>query len=332
MQAQRQQFTSPVGRIVMGSLYKPNTTDAEGKPLVVKNGPNAGQARSNFFFALAIPKAPGQTHWAQRPAELAADKPYWGELIWQVGHGAFPQAAQSPAFAWKIEDGDSQVPNKKGRKPCDNEGWAGHWILKYSGGFAPKVYRQDGASYVQVTETDYIKAGHFVEVAGTVDGNGSQSQPGIYLNHSMVCFRAYGPEIVFGPDVNEAGFGQSALPAGASMTPPPSSIPMPAAIPANTASVAAVPVPAPSATSASIPAIPVTPNPAFLQVPASAAAPLPAIPASLAASVAAPIPQPPAPASPSRTMTALAQGASYEAFIAAGWTEANLIAQGYMTA
>jgi hypothetical protein len=315
MASQRVDITSPVGRVVMGSLYTANTTDAEGKPLVVKNGPNTGQPRSNFFFALAIPKEAGHTHWSQTA---------WGAAIWGVGHTAFPQAAQSPTFAWKIEDGDSQVPNKRGRKPCDNEGWKGHWILKFSGGFAPKVYRQDGAGYVQVTEENYVTPGYFVEVAGTVDGNGSQSQPGIYLNHSMVCFRAYGPAIVFGPDVNEAGFGQSALPAGASMTPPPSSIPMPAASAAPTTAVPAMPP------------IPVTPNPQFLQVPPNPSLPpasVPAIPSFPAASADPPMPLPPVPASPSSgpSMTAKAAGASYQAFLSAGWTDANLIAQGYMT-
>lgn len=304
----------PAGRIVMGSLYKPNTTDAEGKPLVIKNGPNAGQARTNYFFALAIPKG-AETHWAQTP---------WGAVIWQVGHAAFPQAANSPAFAWKIEDGDSTVPNKRGRKPVENEGWARHWILKFSGGFAPKVYRVEGSGFVQVMEENYIKPGYFVEVTGTVDGNGSQSQPGIYINHSAVCFRAFGPEINFGPDVNEAGFGQSALPAGASMTPPPSAIPMPAAVATQPSAPVAAPVPTA--------AVPVMPNPAFLQVvPNPSPSPVPVVPAA----VAAPIPTPPAPvpASPSSgpQMTALAGGASYASFIAAGWTEANMIAQGYMT-
>jgi hypothetical protein len=108
--AQKVNITSPVGRIVMGSLYDPSTTDAEGKPLVVKTGPNAGQPRVNYFFALAIPKG-AEPHWAHTP---------WGQQIWNVGNQAFPNAAQSPAFAWKIEDGDSQIPNKKGRKPVDN--------------------------------------------------------------------------------------------------------------------------------------------------------------------------------------------------------------------
>lgn len=332
----RTNLTTPVGRIVMGSLYKANTTDAEGKPLVVKNGPNAGQPRVDFFFALAIPKQ-GEQSWAQTT---------WGQTIFGVGRAAFPQACQSPTFAWKIEDGDSQIPNKRGKKPCDNEGWRGCWILKFSGGYAPKVFRQDGSGYVQVTEADYVKPGYYVEVACSVDGNGSQSQPGIYLNHSMVCFRAYGPEIVFGPNVEEAGFGQAPLPAGASMTPPASSLPMPAAgaapVPAASYAPAGGAMPLPGMVGAAPAApIPVTPNPAFLQVPqAVPAAALPGVPAASPAPSAIPAaavpasPIPPVPsASPSSgpQMTALANGVTYQAFIAAGWTDAMMIAQGYMT-
>lgn len=317
MSNNRVNVTSPVGRIVMGSLYNPNTTDAEGKPLVIKNGPNAGQPRSNYFFALAIPKGT-ERHWAETP---------WGQQILAVGARAFPQAYQSPAFAWKIEDGDSATPNKKGRKPCENEGWPGNWILKLSGGFAPKVYRQEGSGYVQITEVDYVKPGYFVEVAFNVDGNDSQSQPGVYINHSMVCFRAYGPEIVFGPNVEDAGFGKSALPAGASLTPVASTIAMPAApsVPA-VPTMPAVPVPV------GVPSVPpgaVTPNPQFLQVPA------PGSPVTLPnAPIAAPIPAVPAApiASPSsvRRMTDKAGSTSYEAFLAAGWNDAQMIAQGYM--
>ena len=349
--AQKVNITSPVGRIVMGSLYDPSTTDAEGKPLVVKTGPNAGQPRVNYFFALAIPKG-AEPHWAHTP---------WGQQIWNVGNQAFPNAAQSPAFAWKIEDGDSQIPNKKGRKPCENEGWRGHWILKFSGGFAPKVYQQEGAGYVQVMQKDFCKPGYFVEVAFSVDGNGSQSQPGVYINHSMVCFRAYGPEISFGPDVASAGFGQSALPAGASMTPPAGAIPMPQApaaapaLPGAPVGYAPPPVPvgvpqmpgvpgaplapanvayAPPAGVPQVPGapvgsyattaypsspapIPVTPNPGFVQVPPPAPAPM------------AP---PAAPSIPVRQMTAAAQGVTYDAYVAAGWSDAQLVQNGLMLA
>ena len=331
--SQRVNITSPVGRIVMGSLYDPSTTDAEGKPLVVKTGPNAGQPRVNYFFALAIPKGP-EPHWAHTP---------WGQQIWNVGNQAFPNAAQSPAFAWKIEDGDSQIPNKKGRKPCDNEGWRGHWILKFSGGFAPKIYQQEGAGYVQIMQKDFVKPGFFVEVAFGVEGNGSQSQPGVYLNHSMVCFRAYGQEIVFGPDVNAAGFGQSPLPAGASMTPPAGAIPMPQAgvpgvptvpgsVPAPGQIPGAVPVPldqfpggsvpTPSVPAPGAPApIPVMPNAGFVQMPP----PVPQAPAT-------PMAPPPAPAAPVRQMTAAAQGIPYESYIQQGWTDAMLVQNGLMLA
>lgn len=346
--ASKVNITSPVGRIVMGSLYDPSTTDAEGKPLVVKTGPNAGQPRVNYFFALAIPKG-AEPHWAHTP---------WGNQIWTVGNQAHPNAAQSPAFAWKIEDGDSQIPNKKGRKPCDNEGWRGHWIVKFSGGFAPKVYQQEGSGYVQVMQKDFCKPGYFVEVAFSVEGNGSTSQPGVYLNHSMVCFRAFGQEISFGPDVASAGFGQSALPAGASMTPPAGAIPMPGApaaapampglppalpgapvgytpppVPGMPAGIPQAPgvAPAPLAPAGSVPMpyapvpgapapIPVIPNPQFVQVPPPAMAP------------PAPMAPPAAPAIPVRQMTAAANGVTYEAYVAAGWSDAQLVQNGMMLA
>lgn len=355
--SQRVNITSPVGRIVMGSLYDPSTTDAEGKPLVVKTGPNAGQPRVNYFFALAIPKG-AEPHWAHTP---------WGQQIWAVGNQAFPNAAQSPAFAWKIEDGDSQIPNKKGRKPCDNEGWRGHWILKFSGGFAPKVYQQEGAGFVQAMQKDFVKPGYFVEVAFSVEGNGSQSQPGVYLNHSMVCFRAYGQEIVFGPDVASAGFGQAALPTGASVTPPPSSIPMPQAPTVPGAPVpgqapgyapAAVGMPAPAmgyvppAVPGSVPPVPGAPV-GLPQIPGAvpaplapagsvptpsvpvpgAPAPIPVVPNPQFVQVPPPVPQVlVAPAAPVRQMTAAAQGIPYESYIAQGWNDAMLVQNGLMLA
>lgn len=287
-------ITSPVCRIVMGSLYDAQTTDAEGKPLVVKSGPNAGQPRINYFFAVAIPKGT-ETHWTQTP---------WGLQIWNVGNAAFPNAAQSPAFAWKIEDGDSQIPNRNGRKPCDNEGWPGNWIVKFSGGFAPKIYRQEGSGYVQVLEKDFCKPGYYVEVAFSVDGNNSQQQPGVYLNHGMVCFRAYGPEIVFGPDVASAGFGAAPLPPGASTVPLAGTAPLPSAAPVAPPVIAAPIAP---------PAVAVTPRPEILTPPAPPAPP-----------VAAPVRVP--------AMTAAANGVPYDQWIAQGWTDALLIGNGYMTA
>ena len=65
--------------------------------------------------------------------------------------------------------------------------------------------------------------------------------------------------------------------------------------------------------------IPVTPNPGFVQVPPPAAAPAPMAP-------------PPAPVAPVRQMTAAAQGVTYDAYVAAGWSDAQLVQNGLMLA
>lgn len=313
---------SPVGRIVMGSLYKANTTDAEGKPLVTKTGPNAGQGRIQYFFALAIPKGAEKAWWETS----------WGADILKIGQTAFPQAYQSADFAWKIIDGDSTAPGKlfkgkPGKPPADNEGFKGNWVLKLTNGFAPKVYRQEGAGFVQETTIDYVKPGHFVEVLFEVSGNDSMTSPGIYLNIGMVCFRAFGPEINFGPDVNEVGFGAAPLPAGASAAPLASTIPPPSTgipsmgVPGLNPPQTGVPsVPAPGL----IAGVPVVPNSQFLNRPAQPAASTVVPPPPATQTI-------PAGQSPSK-MTAKAGSATREQFIAQGWTDANLIAEGYMLA
>lgn len=294
----RTNFTTPVGRLLMGSLYKPQTTDADGKPLVVKSGPNMGQPKVTYFFAVGIPKNPGETHWSQTP---------WGQLIYKAGADAFPQAHQSPSFAWKVVDGDSTIPNKKGIAPASREGYRGHWVISFSSGFAPKIYNADGSQ--AIVEQDAVKLGYFVQVNGDVDGNGSQQNPGVFINHSMVALSAYGPEIIVGPDAASVGFGQqAALPAGASLTPPANFTPPAAAatpMPAPVQAYAPVAMPVPT---------PVQPNPAFLQVPT------------------APVAVPPAPVAPARVMLPAAQGASYEQLIAAGWNDALLVQHGMMQA
>lgn len=298
----RQNFTTPVGRLLMGSLYKPQDKDADGKPLVIKSGPNAGQPKVQFFFAVGIPKGAEQ-HWAQTE---------WGAKIWATGHAAFPKEAQSPHFAWKIVDGDSQVPNKKGTKPCERTGYPGHWVLSFTSGYAPKIYNEDGSK--MIVEPDAVKLGYYVQVNGDVDGNGSTQNPGIFLNHNMVALSAYGEEIVVGPDATTVGFGQSPLPAGAMATPPAGFNPQ-----VPPAAAAPMPTPATMPTPAAMPpaAMP-APNPAFLQVPGAAPG-VPAVPLA-----------PPVAAAPVRQMTAKAAGASYETFIAQGWTDALLVQHGYM--
>jgi len=303
----RVNFTIPVGRLLMGSLYKAQTTDAEGKPLVNKSGPNIGQPKVQYFFAVGIPKGSEQ-HWSQTE---------WGAKIWAAGHAAFPQVASSPHFAWKVVDGDSQVPNRTGKKPCDREGYRGNWVISFTSGFAPKIYNKDGSA--AIVEPDAVKLGYYVQVNGDVEGNGSQQTPGVFVNHNMVALSAYGPEIVVGPDATAVGFGNAALPAGAMAAPvggfnpvAPQAAPPMAQLPGN-------PVYAPPNPQFVPPAVqgqPFTPppNPAFLAVP-----PAPAMP---------PIPLL-APA-PAKQLTAKANGATYEQLIGAGWNDALLVQHGMM--
>lgn len=280
--SERSNFTSPVGRLVAGSLYKGNDKDAEGRPLVYKNGADAGKPRLDFFFALAIPKGPeaakGPMGWMDTP---------WGQVIRKAGESMLPHAAQLPTFAWKVKDGDSTIPNKRGRRPCDQEGHKGHWIMSFSSGFAPTVYTADGSAVI--AEPGAVKLGYYVQVNADVGANGSQSQPGVYINHRMVALSGYGPEIVVGPDATSVGFGGGALPPGASAVPL-------AAMPAPP-----VPAPAPAPAVAAPPVVMPAPNPAFLMPPPPAA---PVVP----------------------RMTAKAAGATYEQLIAAGWT-ADLLRQ-----
>ncbi len=299
MSNQRYDFTTPVGRLVGGSIYKVKDKDHLGQPRVVKNGPNAGQPLLTYDFAVAIPKIPGQ-HWATYPRQRA-DQPSWGEAIYAAGSTAFPQAVQRPDFAWKVIDGDSTIPNKNNKRPCDIEGYAGHWVVWFSSSTPPQCWNNNGTQ--RLVEENAIKPGYYVQVMGNATSNKSQQSPGVFVNHSMVALSGFGPEISMGLDVSAAGFGQGVqLPAGASATPVGGF---------NPPAAAGAPVP-PAAASAPVPA---TPAPGFV---AAAGAQMPPMP-----------PTPPAaPAGPQ--MTPKANGASYQSFIDQGWTDALLREHGYL--
>ena len=277
-------FTTPVGRFVQGSLYVPQTKDIDGNDKVYKSGKLAGEPRSDYFFALALPKGT-EKHWNQTE---------WGKIIWETGQKAFPSgAANSPSFAWKIKDGDSQIPNKKGKKPCDIEGFPGHWIMNLTSTFAPTIYNENGS--VVWPEVDRVKPGSYIQVNMSVAGNKSIQQPGIYLNHRMVSFQAFGPLIKFGTDPKAVGFGSAALPAGASRTPVSGGFnPQPVeddVLPEDFGSTSKGAPPPPPYPSVLTPSVSKTPKP---------------------------------------TAKLLAAGQTYEGMIKAGWTDELLFRDGYI--
>lgn len=288
----------PVGRVVQGDLYTPQTKDNQGNPLTVKTGPNAGQPTQQFFFAVAYAKN-GTNHWGQTD---------WGSQILAKARADWPAGqTEAPTFAWKIEDGDSVIPNKRGRKNADRVGFPGHWVVEFSSTMAPKLFTRDGRT--ELVEKGIIKRGHYVEVFGSVRGNGNEQNPGIYINHMYVAHSGYGEEISSGPDVGSVGFGAAPLPAAASAIPLASNAPPAGALPMPGAGASAPPPPAPAPQTA------VAPAPGFLPLPgAGAAAP----------------PPPPPPVIVGPVMTAKAAGNTYAAMIAAGWTDDSLRAHGYM--
>ncbi len=382
------EITLPTGRLLWanekGDLFTPVTTDFDGNPLVYRDGAKKGQPRVNFRFGYAILKTPGVQGVTQLSAALTQQGhtlatlqaagwtipmlqqqghltvlPAWTGEPW--GMDIYNEAAAKfrngetlrPDFSWKITDGDSAIVGKgfrgrPGTAPKDKEGHPGHWVFTCASDFAPNLYVQgaDG-KWVATDRKDIVKCGHFVQVAINVAPN-SGASPGVYINHQMIAYRAWGPEIVVGRDANEAGFGKDALPPGASVIPQgTAALPLPApqapVAPPTIGGTALPPVPSPvpSAVS-SLPAVPgtafvpmsptslppptaVTPHTAILTLPTpAAAAPVPG--------VAPPPPAPPpAPAvGPQLSPAAKAAGYTLAAFQAAGWTEAQMRNAGHI--
>lgn len=345
-QAQRETILFPVGRLVGGDLYKPNTTDTNGQPLIIKNGPNKGQTRQDYVVVVAIPKTPGVTHWAH---ESSADPAIgaWGMKLWQAAGIAWPQGqTQRRDFAWKIGDGDSTEIDKGGRRNVDKTGYPGNWIVKFGGGYAPQIFDSKGQAPIQ--GDGIVKRGHFIQVAGTYSSNESSQTPGMYLNHQVIAYAGFGEEIRSGPDPRALGFGASPLPAGATAIPagglpapgaapgfnipPPGNpatpgmgMPPPGAAPGLPAPPAAYAPPMPQQGVAppglppmpAAPGLPVQPNPAF---PAAAAGmpppPAPGLPPPPAAPVARRLHV----TAPGHTQQSLNQmGHSDDQIVANGW-------------
>lgn len=350
MASTKLKITTPPARLIGGSLYNPRTTNQKGEPLLFKSGASKGQPRSEWSFGVAVAKKAGQMHWSEHP---------FFAPIWAYGHQVQPSAAQRPDFSWKITDGDSTIPNKSNKKPCDGEGYKGHWIVWFSGGQAPQVWNADGTA--RIMEKDAVKPGYFIQVFGDVDDNESTDSPGLYFNHRMVALSGYGPEISIGPDVSAAGFGQGVvLPAGASAAPvgqmpniasPGAGAPPPPPLIPNVAPPAPAAAPWPPTGWIAHPTAPghfymgeevlteadlrARVAPAPLPPAGSAPPPPPPAPTALAvtpnpAILSAGAPPPPPMASAKALTAAAPPGSTYEGLIAVGWTDALLVQHGYI--
>lgn len=356
MSRQQVAFTTPTGRVVQGDLYTPNEKDQAGRPLKDQQG----NPKKQFFFALAIAKTAGdaqpvQTQAGVFPGWITTE---WGKVIWNEAFGARPCPSdpmpRDTRFAFKVVDGDSTemgggTPPKR---ICDYEGFAGHWIIKFTSGFPFNTYQYDSRTdQFSPLPEGAIKRGFYVQVRAGVVHNENTMKPGVYMNCSQILLVAYGKEIAGATvDPRSAGFNPtSALPAGASAVPPaalavgatPTGVPAGAPLPLPGAAAVAPGVPTMPGVAAPYAAPPVTyvtPNPGIMpQVPVPGAAPM--VPLPSAAVPAAPgvpgmggapvlnVPPPP-PAAP--VLTAKAGGATYQQMLANGWNDALLRQHGYL--
>ena len=338
----------PLARIVQGDLYNPDDTDIDGKKRVYEAGhAKAGQPKWTYFFAIAVPKT--RANWWEES---------WGGPILTLGQQAWPVGQwQHEGFAWKIQDGDSLKPNKKGRVNARTEGMPGCWIINLSSGIAPKVWEVANGGFVALPQKDLVKCGYYVEVNANLASNERASNPGVYINHEHVVYRGGGPSDVISVStpVSSLGFGTAALPAGvqvaslggASPSMPGAAVPgVPGGVPGGVPNGVPGGYPAagvPGGTPGGMP-VAVQPHAGFIAppvagagvpsmpggggVPSSYSPPAgPAAPSAPAAPVAAYV----CPAgAPAGYRMANPAGARYEAYRANNWSDAQLIQNGHM--
>ena len=96
-------ITTPVGRLVGGSVFKYRDKDFDGRPLMTRDN----KPRVEYVLLVAFPKTDPEVNAMY--SEIAA-----------VAQESFPSLfvnGQAPAgFSFKMTDGDSTIPNAKGLK------------------------------------------------------------------------------------------------------------------------------------------------------------------------------------------------------------------------
>lgn len=333
------QFLTGTGRLVSGDPFYPNTTGHNGQPL--KDG------RKEYFVAVAFPK--------DQPQATNFDA-LWA-LMNQVAqsHKYVASYAQTGfvGFHWKYEDGDSPAN-------ADKPDWKGCHVLKFKNGFPPNVFDERGQAVPSPYEETVdatgklvvtrkpgphtFPKGHYVRLlVGIKNNDVAPPQSGLYLNFFMIQRVGYGTEIQSGPDysaiVNQAPVqqlaGMSTMPVGGAAAPagavPPGVTPPPAA--PGTPPTGVTPPPAapgvapgvPGAVPAAAPGVPPT-------APGGAGVPVGGVPAAPGVPPAAPAAPPAAPVAETPQQRMLVNDATYDQYVAQGWTEELLIAHGKMRA
>lgn len=207
MSKQRLEVLLGVGRLVSGHpMDRQTVTDKLGQPLIGQDGHPVTKAHCG----IAIPKVPGQD-WKITQ---------WGQIFVQAANTGYPNGeTRSATFAWKVTDGDSDIPNKKGKKPCDREGYPGHWVVHCTTRLNVRCFHRGKYDPIQqIQRKEEIKRGDYCRISVSVVDNVPSESPGIYVNPEMFELYQAGVEIVGGDGPSAAdvfGTSEGQLPSGA---------------------------------------------------------------------------------------------------------------------
>src|SRR5215217_161257 len=134
------EFKSPTGRLVWGDPYMQRPkTDNKG----VAKTKQDGTPMLSTDVGVAFPKNDPATD-AFLTLLRTADRTAYPQY-----HDANGNLLPGAVFANKITDGDSVAPNRKGKRPCDQEGYAGNWVVSFGSMFPPTCHEWDGSKWVQ---------------------------------------------------------------------------------------------------------------------------------------------------------------------------------------
>jgi hypothetical protein len=200
-----------VGRVVNGhpmtrrGVTKRDPTTRQDVPVL---DTTSGLQVTEAYLAVAIPKA-GEADWKQTS---------WGQPMFARAAQDWPNGEHGALdFSWKVVDGDSQIPNKKGNKPADREGYPGHWVVHCTTRFNVRSFhvgKYDPTQQIQ--EENAIKCGDYCRLLVGVKGNGPTESPGIYVNPMLFELARAGTPIISdgGPSAADAfGGGATQQPA-----------------------------------------------------------------------------------------------------------------------
>lgn len=283
------------GRIVQGDPHKPGQPSKDPRTKQVKINPATGQpVAGQFFIAVAVPKT--DPNWPTIKANLDADaRTAWPQFFGTPLPGAPTVGPELPAGCTNPKFSNKIIDgdgfDEKGVPYASKEGFAGHWVVKMASQFAPKVWEWRNGWEETIHTGRVVKCGDYVSASGTTASNQSTESPGMYMNLGAVAFEREGPYIASATQIDpNAAFGARGAPATGTHP---------------------------------------TPAPAASPTPPAASAP----PVSPTAAPGSPpydgYMAPPPPAS-SPVMLPAANGVTYEAYKAAGWSDDQLRAGGMM--